>query len=74
MRIVVTAAVLAAFTPGYVLTQIPAASLIARVGAKPVLVANNLGLPLLLLALPAAAKVSASALWWYAHQQILTTA
>lgn len=58
------AAVLAAFTPGYVLTQIPAASVIARVGAKPVLVANNLGLPLLLLALPSAAAVSANALWF----------
>ena len=57
------AAVLAAFTPGYVLTQIPAAGLIARVGAKKVLVANNLGLPLLLLALPTAASISATALW-----------
>lgn len=57
------AAVLAAFTPGYVITQIPAAGVIARVGAKPVLVANNLGLPLLLLALPSAAAISANALW-----------
>ena len=57
------AAVLAAFTPGYMCTQIPAAGLIERVGAKAVLVANNLGLPLLLLALPAAASLSPWALW-----------
>ena len=57
------AAVLAAFTPGYVCTQIPAAPIISRWGAKPVLVANNLGLPLLLLALPTAARISSRALW-----------
>jgi len=56
------AACLAAFTPGYMVTQIPAAPLIRRVGPKIVLVANNLGMPLLLLALPAAAAVSPGAL------------
>jgi predicted MFS family arabinose efflux permease len=51
------AQLLAAFTPGYILTQVPAAAVVERLGAKVVLGLNNLGLALALLALPSAARL-----------------
>lgn len=49
------------FTPGYICTQIPAAGVTRRAGAKNVLLGNNLAMVLLLAALPAA--MSSSAVW-----------
>ncbi|MFP6782353.1 MAG: hypothetical protein VCB59_11720, partial [Gammaproteobacteria bacterium] len=49
-------ALLSAFTPGYILTQIPAAPLCRAIGAKGVLSLNNLGLLASLLAIPTAAR------------------
>ena len=56
-------ALMSAFTPGYILTQIPAAPLCRTIGAKGVLSLNNLGLLASLLAIPTAARVSSSAVW-----------
>ncbi len=55
--------ILNAFTPGYILTQIPAAPLCAGIGGKTVLTLNNIGLLASLLALPAAARRGAGAVW-----------
>jgi hypothetical protein len=49
------------FTPGYVLTQIPAAGLTRRIGAKNVLLGNNAAMVLLLAALPLA--LGGGAVW-----------
>ena len=57
------AGLLASFTPGYVLTQIPGAPLTARFGPVTMLCFNNLGSCVALLALPAAAARSARMVW-----------
>lgn len=56
-------AILNSFTPGYILTQIPAAPLCGKIGAKTVLSLNNAGLLLSLMALPLAAKQGANVVW-----------
>lgn len=56
-------AILNSFTPGYILTQIPAAPLCGKIGAKTVLSLNNLGLLTSLVALPLAAKQGANVVW-----------
>jgi hypothetical protein len=58
------ASILAAFTPGYIMTQIPAAPVCRSMGAKRVLSLNNIGLLAALLSLPTAARVSSSAVWF----------
>jgi hypothetical protein len=50
-----------AFTPGYVLTQIPAAAMINAIGAKAVLNLNNLGMLAAMLLLPVATRSGATA-------------
>lgn len=57
------AGLLASFTPGYVLTQIPGAPLTARFGPVNMLCFNNVGSCVALLALPAAAATSARMVW-----------
>lgn len=57
-------AILNSFTPGYILTQIPAAPLCGKIGAKTVLSLNNIGLLSSLIALPIAAKQGARAVWF----------
>ena len=54
---------LSAFTPGYVLTQIPGAPLTAALGAKETLALNNLGTVLVLVIMPAMARVGAAGVW-----------
>ena len=54
-----TARMLTAFTPGYVLTQMPGGHLTKRFGAKAVLAVNNTVVALVLLALPAAGRAGA---------------
>ena len=49
------------FTPGYVLTQIPASYMIQKIGAKAVLSLNNLGVMTAMILLPVAAKTGATA-------------
>lgn len=55
------AMLLNAFTPGYVLTQVPAAAMINKIGAKAVLTINNLGMLVALVLLPTAARTGATA-------------
>jgi hypothetical protein len=55
------AMLLNAFTPGYVLTQVPAAAMINKIGAKAVLTINNLGMLVALALLPTAARTGATA-------------
>jgi hypothetical protein len=55
------ALMLNSFTPGYVLTQIPAGWLIQRVGCKPVILMNSVGIVSIMLLLPLAARRGASA-------------
>ena len=57
------AGLLASFTPGYVLTQIPGGSLTAQFGPVAMLCFNNLGSCVALLALPTAAARSARMVW-----------
>ncbi len=57
-------AILNSFTPGYILTQIPAAPLCGKIGAKTVLSLNNIGLLSSLISLPIAAKQGARAVWF----------
>ena len=57
------AGLLASFTPGYVLTQIPGGTLTAHFGPVAMLCFNNLGSCVALLALPMAAARSARMVW-----------
>eukprot|EP01052_Picozoa_sp_SAG31_P018647 SAG31_NODE_1329_length_8753_cov_4.101225_6_plen_311_part_00 len=55
------AMLLNSFTPGYVITQIPAGMCVQRWGCKPVIAANGLGIVAVMAALPLAAKRGAAA-------------
>ena len=55
------AMLLNAFAPGYVSTQIPAAAMINRIGAKAVLTLNNAGMLVAFALLPTAAATGATA-------------